>query len=68
MTMNREPGLADVMRACGFDDPANAAAAVQTVKKRALALIREVVAETLKDASELESEMAELRASLTLLA
>lgn len=46
----------------GFTSPTEAAAAVQTVKRRFDAVFREVVAETLSDAGSLEQEYALIRA------
>lgn len=60
------PSLGDLLESTGFNDVAIAAAAVQTVKKRALAILREVVAETLDDASQLDDEVAALQESLRL--
>lgn len=59
------PPLAEAAGPAGFASPALAAAAVQVVKRRASALLREVVAETLDDESAAESELAEVRRYLT---
>ncbi len=44
----------------GFPSPALAASALQVVKKRILALLREVTAETVDDESEVEGELARI--------
>lgn len=62
-----EPGpLAEMPEARGFASPALAAAAVQVVKRRAMALLREVVAETVDNPADIEAELAEVRRYLAL--
>ena len=62
-----EPGpLAEMPEAMGFASPALAAAAVQVVKRRAMALLREVVAETVDNPVDVEAELAEVRRYLSL--
>jgi RNA polymerase sigma-70 factor (ECF subfamily) len=48
--------LGELATRLGFRGPADAAAAVQVVRKRALALLREVVGETVRDETEIEQE------------
>lgn len=52
------PPLADVAAEHGFADAANAAAAVQVVRRRVVALLREVIAETTADPREQDEEFA----------
>jgi len=59
-----KPALAEAAEACGFARPADAAAAVQTVKRRALAIFSEVIAETVADARDAEDERAALLGAL----
>jgi len=62
-----EPGpLSEMPQAKGFASTALAAAAVQVVKRRAMALLREVVAETVDNPADVEAELAEVRRYLTL--
>jgi len=62
-----EPGpLSEMPEAMGFASPALAAAAVQVVKRRAMGLLREVVAETVNEEEDVEAELAEVRRYLTL--
>jgi RNA polymerase sigma-70 factor (ECF subfamily) len=57
-----EPGpLSEMPQARGFASPALAAAAVQVVKRRAMALLREVVAETVDNLTDVDAELAEVR-------
>ena len=61
-----EPGpLSEMPEAKRFATPALAAAAVQVVKRRAMGLLREIVAETVDDAADIEAELAEVRRSLS---
>lgn len=53
--------LAEIATNAGFDSPASAAAAIQSVKRRADILLREVVAETLADGEDLDAEVMEIR-------
>lgn len=53
--------LAEESEAMGFGSAAEAAAAVQTVKRRFDAIFREVVGETLSDGARLEDECREVR-------
>ena len=55
------PPLHEVAAAHGFASPQLAAAAVQVVKRRVDALLREVVAETVTDEGDVDDELAELR-------
>lgn len=52
------PPLNEVYQDYGFTSAAAGAAAVQVVKKRVLALLREVVAETVRDESQADEEYA----------
>jgi RNA polymerase sigma-70 factor (ECF subfamily) len=62
-----EPAPLTAMPEAGvFASPALAAAAVQVVKRRAMGLLREVVAETVDDEADVEAELAEVRRYLTL--
>jgi len=62
-----EPGpLGEMPEAMGFASPALAAAAVQVVKRRAMALLREVVAETVDNPADVEAELADVRRFLLL--
>jgi len=54
------PSMTSLSEILGFESQAAASAALQVVKKRALALLTEVVAETLDDPSELPSELADI--------
>lgn len=56
--------LSDSSERLGFRTPADAAAAVQTVKRRVNALMREVVSETVDQEEDAEDELAALRAAL----
>jgi RNA polymerase sigma-70 factor (ECF subfamily) len=60
------PPLAEMPQAKRFASPALAAAAVQVVKRRAMGLLREVVAETVDDEADVDAELAEVRRYLTL--
>jgi len=51
------PHLADLAHEHGFATPADAASAVQVVKARAMAILREVVGETVPVSSDLDTEM-----------
>lgn len=53
--------LEDDARAAGFASPALAAAAVQTVKRRFDATLREVVGETVSDPSGIDNEVRQVR-------
>lgn len=53
--------LASLATDAGFDSPALAAAAVQVVKRRIDALLREVVAETVDDPANVPAELAEVK-------
>ncbi len=53
--------LVELAGATGFASPEAAAAALQTVKRRALMLLREVVAETLSDLSDADDELERVR-------
>ena len=55
---------ADIAAACGFRTPADANAAVQTVKKRFTSILREVVAETLPDECAVDEEYERIRTVL----
>jgi RNA polymerase sigma-70 factor (ECF subfamily) len=48
----------------GFGSAAAAAAALQVVRRRAATLLREVIAETLDDAQDIDHELSEIRALL----
>jgi DNA-directed RNA polymerase specialized sigma24 family protein len=62
-----EPGpLSEMPQARGFASAALAAAAVQVVKRRAMALLREVVAETVDYPADVEAELAQVRRFLLL--
>jgi RNA polymerase sigma-70 factor (ECF subfamily) len=61
ITRNEPKALAELAEPMGFASPALAAAAVQVVKRRVTALLREVVAETLDDQADVEAELAEVR-------
>lgn len=62
-----DPGpLSEMSQAMGFASAALAAAAVQVVKRRAMALLREVVAETVDNPADVDTELAEVRRYLTL--
>jgi RNA polymerase sigma-70 factor (ECF subfamily) len=65
ITRNEPKALAELAEPMGFASPALAAAAVQVVKRRVTALLREVVAETLDDQADVEAELAEVRGYLT---
>jgi hypothetical protein len=54
------PPLASVAGDLGFATPADAAAAIQTVKKRILTMLRQLVAETLGDPAEADLEYARI--------
>ena len=58
------PGLSDAAERLGFRTSADAAAAVQTVKRRVNTLMLEVVSETLTRPEDAEEEAAALRAVL----
>jgi len=58
------PPLAAEAERLGFATPADAAAAVQTVKRRVNAVLGEVVAETVGCTEQIEQELALLRAAL----
>jgi hypothetical protein len=53
----RPPPLSELAEAAGFPSPALAAAAVQGVKRRVVALFREVVAETVEDGANVDAEL-----------
>ena len=61
ITQNEARPLAELAEPLGFKSPALAAAAVQVVKRRATALLREVVAETVDDGEDVDEELAEVR-------
>lgn len=61
---NDPPTLADLLAATGFRSTPLAAAAVQVVKRRAVNLLQEVIAETVNDADDAESEMCEIKRHL----
>ena len=61
---NDPPPLADLLAATGFRSAPLAAAAVQVVKRRAVNLLHEVIAETVNDADDAESEMCEIKRHL----
>ena len=57
--MNVQPAsLQETAKDVGFPTPARAASALQVVKKRVVALLREVTAETVDDESEVDEELA----------
>ncbi|HRQ72783.1 MAG TPA: hypothetical protein PLU35_07130 [Phycisphaerales bacterium] len=60
----RAPPTAEVSDRFGFRSPADANAAVQTVKKRYLAILREVVAETTCDEAQADNEYESLLSML----
>ena len=64
VSRNDSPPLAVSASAFGFDSPAMAAAAVQTVKRRLDALLREVVAETVRGPSSVDDELAAVKTAL----
>ncbi|MHC4414897.1 MAG: hypothetical protein ACYS0G_06410 [Planctomycetota bacterium] len=55
------PALAELAAPAGFKSPALAAAAVQTVKRRMEAVLREVVVETVEPGADVDAELAEVR-------
>ncbi len=61
ITGSRPTSLAQAAEECGFASAALAASALQTVKNRAMGLLREVTAETVDDAEEVEAELALIR-------
>ena len=65
-TENEPEPLATLAGSLGFDSAALAAAAVQVVKRRTAALLREVVAETLDDEADVDAELAEARRYLSI--
>lgn len=59
------PPLAEIFADHGFASPADAAAAVQTVKRRVQSLMQEAISETVTHAAEAADEAARIRAALT---
>jgi DNA-directed RNA polymerase specialized sigma24 family protein len=66
ITRNEPAPLAELAEPYGFASAALAAAAVQVVKRRVSALLREVVAETVDEEADVEGELAEVRRFLAL--
>jgi GGDEF domain-containing protein len=58
------PLLGEAIQGTPFESPAAGAAAIQVVKRRLQAVIQDLIAETVHDASDIASEWQHLRAAL----